>query len=123
MLADDRGLGRPTGGAGACRIGAAALFGFYFALTLPTRPDGLRRREAVRRPGRAAVTCPGRRSRSARSSASCSARSAEFCADAAGRGNRKTAIPFGPYMIAGAVLAVFVAHPVAQGYLDLVGRN
>ncbi len=40
-----------------------------------------------------------------------------------GRGNRKTAIPFGPYMIAGALVAIFVAHPLAQGYLDLVGRN
>jgi leader peptidase (prepilin peptidase)/N-methyltransferase len=38
------------------------------------------------------------------------------------RGNRKTAIPFGPYMIAAAVLAVFVASPVADGYLDLLGR-
>jgi leader peptidase (prepilin peptidase)/N-methyltransferase len=40
-----------------------------------------------------------------------------------GRGNRKTAIPFGPYMIAATVLAIFVAHPVAQWYLDLVGRG
>jgi leader peptidase (prepilin peptidase)/N-methyltransferase len=39
------------------------------------------------------------------------------------RGNRKTAIPFGPYMIVAAVLAVFVAHPIANAYLDLLGRN
>ena len=38
-------------------------------------------------------------------------------------GNRKTAIPFGPYMIAGTVLAIFVAHPLADAYLDLVGRG
>jgi leader peptidase (prepilin peptidase)/N-methyltransferase len=39
-----------------------------------------------------------------------------------GRGNRKTAIPFGPYMIAAAMLAIFVAQPVADAYLDLMGR-
>jgi leader peptidase (prepilin peptidase)/N-methyltransferase len=33
------------------------------------------------------------------------------------RGGRKTAIPFGPYMIAGALLAVFVAGPIADTYL------
>jgi leader peptidase (prepilin peptidase)/N-methyltransferase len=42
---------------------------------------------------------------------------------ATGRGNRKTAIPFGPYMIAAAVLAIFVAQPAADAYLDLMGRN
>jgi leader peptidase (prepilin peptidase) / N-methyltransferase len=42
---------------------------------------------------------------------------------ASGRGNRKTAIPFGPYMIAATVVAIFVAHPVAQWYLDLMGRG
>jgi leader peptidase (prepilin peptidase)/N-methyltransferase len=41
---------------------------------------------------------------------------------AAGRGGRKTAIPFGPFMIAAALLAIFVAQPVADAYLDLVGR-
>ncbi|MDT4941901.1 MAG: leader peptidase (prepilin peptidase) / N-methyltransferase [Pseudonocardiales bacterium] len=41
---------------------------------------------------------------------------------ATGRGNRKTAIPYGPYMIAGATLAIFVAQPVADAYLDLLGR-
>jgi leader peptidase (prepilin peptidase)/N-methyltransferase len=41
---------------------------------------------------------------------------------ATGRGNRKTAIPYGPYMIAAAFLAIFVAHPVADAYLDLLGR-
>jgi leader peptidase (prepilin peptidase)/N-methyltransferase len=40
----------------------------------------------------------------------------------AGRGGRKTAIPFGPYMIAAALLALFVARPVADAYLDLIGR-
>jgi leader peptidase (prepilin peptidase)/N-methyltransferase len=41
---------------------------------------------------------------------------------AVGRGGRKTAIPFGPYMIAAALLALFVARPIADGYLDLIGR-
>jgi leader peptidase (prepilin peptidase)/N-methyltransferase len=41
---------------------------------------------------------------------------------AAGRGNRKTAIPFGPYMIAGTLLAIFLAQPLADAYLDLLGR-
>ena len=42
---------------------------------------------------------------------------------AARRGDRKTAIPFGPYMIVAAVLALFIAHPVANAYLHLLGRN
>jgi leader peptidase (prepilin peptidase)/N-methyltransferase len=42
---------------------------------------------------------------------------------ATGRGSRKSAIPFGPYMIAATLLAIFVAHPVAQAYLHLLGRD
>jgi leader peptidase (prepilin peptidase)/N-methyltransferase len=41
----------------------------------------------------------------------------------AGRGTRKSTIPYGPYMIAGALIAVFVAHPIAEAYLHLLGRN
>jgi leader peptidase (prepilin peptidase) / N-methyltransferase len=41
---------------------------------------------------------------------------------AAGRGGRKTALPFGPFMIAGAFVAIFVAHPIANAYLHLLGR-
>jgi leader peptidase (prepilin peptidase)/N-methyltransferase len=36
------------------------------------------------------------------------------------RGGRKTAIPFGPFMIAGALAAIFVAEPLAQAYMDLM---
>ena len=39
------------------------------------------------------------------------------------RGNRKTALPFGPFMLAGALLAMFVADPVARFYLDLTGLS
>jgi leader peptidase (prepilin peptidase)/N-methyltransferase len=42
---------------------------------------------------------------------------------ASGRGGRKTAIPFGPFMIAAAILAIFVAAPIADGYLRLVRRG
>lgn len=38
-------------------------------------------------------------------------------------GTRKTAVPFGPFMIAGALLAVFVADPIADAYLSLVGSS
>ena len=38
------------------------------------------------------------------------------------RGGRKSQIPFGPYMIAGALLAIFVGNAVAEAYLDLLGR-
>ncbi|GIH05529.1 prepilin peptidase [Rhizocola hellebori] len=41
---------------------------------------------------------------------------------AARRGDRRTALPFGPFMIAGALLAIFVGEPVAAWYLDLLGR-
>ena len=36
---------------------------------------------------------------------------------ASGRGNRKTAVPFGPFMIAGALIALFVAGPLARLHL------
>lgn len=38
------------------------------------------------------------------------------------KGNRKTALPFGPFMIAGAMLAVFLADPIVDWYVGtLVG--
>jgi leader peptidase (prepilin peptidase)/N-methyltransferase len=40
-----------------------------------------------------------------------------------GRGGRKSEIPFGPYMIAGALLAIFIARPVADAYLDLINSR
>jgi leader peptidase (prepilin peptidase)/N-methyltransferase len=40
---------------------------------------------------------------------------------ASGRGTRKTPLPFGPFMIAAAGLALFLAHPLADGYLRLTG--
>jgi leader peptidase (prepilin peptidase) / N-methyltransferase len=36
------------------------------------------------------------------------------------RASRKTAIPFGPYMIAGSLLAMFFAEPIAQAYLKMI---
>jgi len=39
---------------------------------------------------------------------------------AAGRAGRKSRIPFGPYMLAGAFLAVFAAAPVTSWYLTLL---
>lgn len=36
------------------------------------------------------------------------------------RGSRKTAIPFGPYMVVGAMLAIFAAEPIAQSYRNLI---
>lgn len=36
------------------------------------------------------------------------------------RGGRKTAIPFGPFMIAGAFVAIFAAAPIASLYLGLL---
>jgi leader peptidase (prepilin peptidase)/N-methyltransferase len=40
---------------------------------------------------------------------------------AARRAGRKTAVPFGPSMIAGALLALFVAEPFAHWYAGLMG--
>jgi leader peptidase (prepilin peptidase)/N-methyltransferase len=37
----------------------------------------------------------------------------------AGRGGRRTAIPFGPFMLAGAVLALFAAAPIAREWIGL----
>jgi leader peptidase (prepilin peptidase)/N-methyltransferase len=34
-------------------------------------------------------------------------------------GGRKTAVPFGPFMVAGALLGLFVAEPIAQWYANL----
>jgi leader peptidase (prepilin peptidase)/N-methyltransferase len=39
---------------------------------------------------------------------------------ATGRGGRKTALPFGPFMIAGALLAIFLADPIATWYAGLL---
>jgi leader peptidase (prepilin peptidase)/N-methyltransferase len=36
----------------------------------------------------------------------------------AGRGGRKTAVPFGPFMVAGALLALVIADPLATLYAD-----
>lgn len=37
-----------------------------------------------------------------------------------GRADRKTAMPFGPYMLAGAMLALFIASPIASWYGSLL---
>lgn len=37
------------------------------------------------------------------------------------RGGRKTAVPFGPFMLIGVLVAVFAGQALAQGYLDLAG--
>jgi leader peptidase (prepilin peptidase) / N-methyltransferase len=42
---------------------------------------------------------------------------------AAGRATRRTRIPFGPYMLAGAFLAVFAGAPVADWYLGLLNTT
>jgi leader peptidase (prepilin peptidase)/N-methyltransferase len=39
---------------------------------------------------------------------------------AMGRAQRKTAIPFGPFMIAGALVAIFIVTPEAPEYLRLL---
>ena len=36
-----------------------------------------------------------------------------------GRGGRKTALPFGPFMILGAFVAIFFGHGLVDGYLNL----
>ncbi|MEV4053219.1 prepilin peptidase [Amycolatopsis sp. NPDC049688] len=40
---------------------------------------------------------------------------------ATGKGGRKTALPFGPFMIAAALVAVFAAGPLADAYQRLTG--
>lgn len=42
---------------------------------------------------------------------------------ATGRGGRKTALPFGPFMIAGALVAIFAADPFADFYRRLLGLS
>lgn len=37
------------------------------------------------------------------------------------RGGRKTAVPFGPFMLLGVLIAVLVGQDLAQGYLELTG--
>ncbi len=39
------------------------------------------------------------------------------------RGSRRSTIPFGPFMIGGALLAVFAAEPLARVYLRLVTKT
>lgn len=40
---------------------------------------------------------------------------------ATGRATRKTALPFGPFMIVGAFIGVLVGHAVADWYISLIG--
>jgi leader peptidase (prepilin peptidase)/N-methyltransferase len=40
---------------------------------------------------------------------------------AAHKGDRKTALPFGPFMIAGALVAIFAAQPIIHAYDRLLG--
>ncbi|MET9001024.1 prepilin peptidase [Amycolatopsis sp. NPDC004169] len=40
---------------------------------------------------------------------------------ATGKGGRKTALPFGPFMIAAALVAIFAAGPLGQAYQRLTG--
>jgi leader peptidase (prepilin peptidase)/N-methyltransferase len=42
---------------------------------------------------------------------------------AARRGTRKSEIPFGPYMILAAMIAIFAANPLADAYLNLIGNK
>jgi leader peptidase (prepilin peptidase)/N-methyltransferase len=37
----------------------------------------------------------------------------------AGRAGRKSKVPFGPFMVAAAMVAVFVGQPLARAYLDV----
>jgi len=37
-----------------------------------------------------------------------------------GGAGRKSAIPFGPFLAAGAVIAIFVGRPIADAYLNLL---
>ncbi len=38
-----------------------------------------------------------------------------------GRAGRKTALPYGPFMLLGALMAIFVADPISSWYLGLIG--
>jgi leader peptidase (prepilin peptidase)/N-methyltransferase len=40
----------------------------------------------------------------------------------AGRAGRKSKVPYGPFMVLGAMLAVFVGQPLANAYLDVTVR-
>jgi leader peptidase (prepilin peptidase)/N-methyltransferase len=42
---------------------------------------------------------------------------------ATGKASRKSGIPFGPWMLAGAWVGVYAGAPVVDGYLSLVGLN
>jgi leader peptidase (prepilin peptidase)/N-methyltransferase len=42
---------------------------------------------------------------------------------AAGHAGRKTVVPFGPFMVAGTLLGVFLAEPVADWYAGLLGLD
>jgi leader peptidase (prepilin peptidase)/N-methyltransferase len=37
------------------------------------------------------------------------------------KGGRKTAVPFGPFMLLGALMGILFGPQIAQGYLDLTG--
>jgi leader peptidase (prepilin peptidase)/N-methyltransferase len=40
----------------------------------------------------------------------------------AGRAGRKSKVPYGPFMVLGAMLAIFAGQPIANAYLDVTVR-
>jgi len=40
----------------------------------------------------------------------------------AGRAGRKSKVPYGPFMVLGALLAIFAGQPLASAYLDMTVR-
>ena len=83
---------------------------------LPGR-HGLRRCQALRVSAECWPTCPGPRWSIGAFAGFLLGAVVGVALIAIRRGGRKTALPFGPFMIAGALLAVFVAAPVAQWYV------
>jgi len=104
-------------------IGAAALFAFYFALAF-AYPAGMGFGD-VKLAGLLGALM-GYLSWSALILATFGAfllgAIAGVTLMAARRGGRKTAIPFGPFMIASALITVFTGGWLAEGYLRLVTR-
>ena len=87
------------------------------------RRDGLRRRQAGRphRRGRSA-SCPTRRCSSGRSPPSSSAACRRVLLLCRAAPPARPRIPFGPSMIAGALVALFASAPIADAYAHFVHR-
>ena len=122
LLCGAAGLGHDWGALVRAGIGGAALFAFYFLLVL-VYPSGMGFGDV-----KLAGLIGGVLGYLSWGAFAVGAFGGFLLGAVAGilvlvlrKGDRKTALPFGPFMIAAALLALFVGNPITDAYLRMAG--